>query len=202
MKWAETKEDIEEMGRKSNNSYRYDLVKWGGNSAVMGGNKTIAARLNQLMSGHALIAKYLKRIGKRRDMKFWWSGHDYQTRDHLFKWCINWKQEQNRLWVDGQEGEDGYDGVEKLLKKPNTSLPMSFTFISKKHFRPGGMAASEWTRSVRAVRDTPVAYYSAPGVNTTHRVAYRPPIAVSPVLLALKISPHVPSTLSSRSVGR
>jgi len=52
-------------------------------------------------------------------------------------------------------------------------------YISKKHFRPGGMAPSEWTRSVRAVRDTPVAGYSAPGVNTTCRVASRPPIAVS-----------------------
>jgi len=113
--------------------------------------------------------------------------------------------------------------------------------ISKKHLRPGGMAPSEWMRSVRAVRDTPVADYSAPGVNTTRHVAYRPPIAVSPFLLALsvcyfkqtvwrcgqlwpyvgmgslgtrlhrdcnaigdaaKISPRVPSTLSSRSVGR
>ena len=54
--------------------------------------------------------------------------------------------------------------------------------ISKKHFCPGGMAPSEWTRSVRAVRDTPVADYSAPGVNTTRRVAHRPPIAVSPFL--------------------
>jgi len=50
------------------------------------------------------------------------------------------------------------------------------------------MAPSEWTRSVRAVRDTPVADYSAPGVNTTRRVAYRPPIAVSPFLLALSVS--------------
>jgi hypothetical protein len=61
-------------------------------------------------------------------------------------------------------------------------------FISKKHFRLGGLAASEWKRSVRAVRDTPVADYSAPGVNTTRRVAYRPPIAVSPFLLALSVS--------------
>jgi len=53
------------------------------------------------------------------------------------------------------------------------------TNISEKHFRPGGMAPSEWTSSVRAVRDTPVAVYSAPGVNTTRRIAYRPPIAVS-----------------------
>jgi len=54
--------------------------------------------------------------------------------------------------------------------------------------RLGGLAASEWTCSVRAVRDTPVADYSMPGVNTTHRVAYRPPIAISPFLLALSVS--------------
>jgi len=50
------------------------------------------------------------------------------------------------------------------------------------------MALSEWTRSVRAVRDTPVADYSAPGINTTRRLAYRPPITVSPFLLALSVS--------------
>ena len=116
-----------------------------------------------------------------------------------------------------------------------------WTVVSKKHFRPDGMARSESTRSVRAVRDTPVAVYSAPGVHTMRHVASRPPIAVSPFLLALsvsdvkqtlwrccqlwpyigmgslgthlhrdcnamgdavKISPRVPSTFSSRSVGR
>jgi len=50
------------------------------------------------------------------------------------------------------------------------------------------MTPSEWTRSVRAVRDTPVADYSVPGVKTTHRVTDRPPIAVSPFLLALSVS--------------
>ena len=60
--------------------------------------------------------------------------------------------------------------------------------MSKTYFRPGGMASSEWTRSVRAVRDTPVADYSAPGLNSTHRVTHRPPIAVSPVLLALSVT--------------
>jgi len=34
-------------------------------------------------------------------------------------------------------------------------------YISKKHFRLGGMAASKWTRSIRAIRDTPLADYSA-----------------------------------------
>jgi hypothetical protein len=51
--------------------------------------------------------------------------------------------------------------------------------ISKQHLRPGGMALSEWTRSVRAVRDTTVADYSTSGINTTRRIAYHPPIAVS-----------------------
>jgi len=50
------------------------------------------------------------------------------------------------------------------------------------------MAASEWTHSVWAVRDTLVADYSAPGVNTTGRCAYLPPINYSPFLLALSVS--------------
>jgi len=69
-----------------------------------------------------------------------------------------------------------------------TVYPLYWSHISKKHFRPVGMAPSEWTRSVRAVRDTPVADYSAAGVNTTRRVAYRPPITVSQFLLALSVS--------------
>jgi len=59
--------------------------------------------------------------------------------------------------------------------------------ISKKKFRPGGMALSEWTHSVIAVRDTPVADYSTRGLNTMCRVAYRPLIAVSPFLFALSV---------------
>jgi len=74
------------------------------------------------------------------------------------------------------------------LRTPSKLGPTCSALISKTHFRPGGMAPSEWTLSVRAVRDTPVADYSAPGVNTTRRVAYRPPIAVSQFLLALSVS--------------
>jgi hypothetical protein len=112
--------------------------------------------------------------------------------------------------------------------------------IRKKHFCPGGMGTSEWTRTVGAVRDTQVVDYSTPSINATHCIAYRPPIPISPFLLTLSvsyskqtlshcgqlwpyvgmglvgthwhwdciaigdaanISPHVPSTLSSRSVA-
>ena len=39
-----------------------------------------------------------------------------------------------------------------------------------------------------AIRDTPVADNSMPGVNTMHHIAYCPQIAVSPFLLALSVS--------------
>jgi len=60
--------------------------------------------------------------------------------------------------------------------------------ISKKYFLPGGIAPSEWMRSVRAVRDTLVADYSTPSVNTMHRIVYCPPITVSPFLFAQSVS--------------
>jgi hypothetical protein len=51
-------------------------------------------------------------------------------------------------------------------------------YISKKHFHPGGLAASEDTGTIRAITDTSVGDYSSPGVNATRRVAYRSLIAV------------------------
>jgi hypothetical protein len=63
------------------------------------------------------------------------------------------------------------------------SIPSLARTISKTYFRPGGMARSEWTRSIGAIRDTRVADYSVPGLNTMHRVAYRRPIAGSPFLM-------------------
>jgi len=59
---------------------------------------------------------------------------------------------------------------------------------SKKYFRLGGISPLEWMGSVRAIRDTPVADYSMPGVNSTRRVPYRPLISVSPFLLVLWVS--------------
>jgi hypothetical protein len=60
--------------------------------------------------------------------------------------------------------------------------------ISKKYFRPGRMAPSEWTHSARGFRDALVADYSAPGVTSTRRIPYHPLIAVLPFLLVLSVS--------------
>ena len=62
------------------------------------------------------------------------------------------------------------------------SMMYSMHHISKKPFRPGGIIASNWTRSVRAERDTMVADHTMPAVNTMHGVAYHPPIALFPSL--------------------
>jgi len=76
----------------------------------------------------------------------------------------------------------------RLLKRHFRGQIIKKNSISKKYICPGGMAPSEWTRSVIAVRDTLVADYSAPGVNSTHHVPYRPLITVSPFLLVLLVS--------------
>jgi len=37
-----------------------------------------------------------------------------------------------RLWIDGQEGENGYEGVEKVMKKLKIQLLMSLVFPEEK----------------------------------------------------------------------
>jgi len=127
-----SKEEIKKMGKKSKHSYWYDLVKKGGDKAVMEAKKMIAARLYQLKSECALMGKYLMWIGKRSDMKCRWCGHEYQMRDNLFKWCKRWKQQQKRLWIDWQEGEEGHKGIKMVFKKPKISLRISLVFAEEK----------------------------------------------------------------------
>jgi len=69
--------------------------------------------------------------------------------------------------------------------------------ISKRILRLGGMAPSQRTRSIWVVRDIPVVACSAPGIDTTRHVAYRPPIAVSPFVLALSVSWFEPTLTHS-----
>jgi hypothetical protein len=57
------------------------------------------ARFYRLKSGHAPTGTYLKRFGHREDDKCWWcrSG-TLQTREHLFRHCSRWKDQQKALW--------------------------------------------------------------------------------------------------------
>jgi hypothetical protein len=41
------------------------------------------------------VGTYLKRFGHRHDNKYWWSCRAAQTREHLFRYCSQWKNQQN-----------------------------------------------------------------------------------------------------------
>ena len=93
---------------------------------------------------------------------------------------------RTKLWEsherDQQFGENVctvIGNIQRLHNEGNARMnKVSAMSIRKKHFCPVGMAPSEWTCSVRAVRDNPVADDSVPGINSTHRIPYRPMIVV------------------------
>jgi ribonuclease HI len=61
--------------------------------------KTLAARFYQLRMGKAFIGPYLAQTGRTANDKCWWCSSDAsQTRDHLFKRCTRWKEQQAILW--------------------------------------------------------------------------------------------------------
>jgi hypothetical protein len=87
--------------------------------------------------------------------------------------CDDEEEEDEEEKDEGKEDEEEVEEEEKEEED-----------VSKKIFHSGKMALSEWTCSVSAGTDTPLADYSTPSVTTTRRVVYRPPIAVS---LSLRI---------------
>ena len=123
--------------------------------------------------------------------------HITTTKWAKFQACLNWAQQAATKWSDADRQSAKAELVgeaHQLITVKRTLLYKSFVyseqqlFISKKIFRAGRMALSERTRSVRGVRDTPVADYSSPSINTMRRVVYLRPIAVSPSLRVLLVS--------------
>ena len=84
--------------------------------------KGVASRYFQLLSGHAMIAPFLKdRWGWTDSDACWWCDGGRQCRDHLFKECKRWKKELEELWnavgrISGRR-EEG-DGPFKSRRGP------------------------------------------------------------------------------------
>ena len=85
--------------------------------------KRVAARYFQLLSGHAIIAPFLKdRWGWTNTDRCWWCEEGRQTREHLFKECKAWKEGIEELWrvvggISGRRGkEEGSDRPFKSRK--------------------------------------------------------------------------------------
>jgi len=61
--------------------------------------KSLVARFYRLKSGHAPTGAYLKRFRHREDDICWWCrGGAVQTREHLFRHCTQWKDQQKAQW--------------------------------------------------------------------------------------------------------
>jgi len=63
--------------------------------------KLLAARFYRLKSRHAPTGVYLKRFGHRDDDTCWWCAGTVtqtQTREHLFRHCSRWRNQQKALW--------------------------------------------------------------------------------------------------------
>jgi hypothetical protein len=62
--------------------------------------KELASHYYQLMTGHAVIAPYLKHKKKTSDLETcWWCEKDIrQTQDHLFKDYVHWKEDMKIFW--------------------------------------------------------------------------------------------------------
>ena len=61
--------------------------------------KSLATRFYRLKCGHAPTGVYLKRFGHRENDKWWWcAGTAAQTREHLFRHCSRWRDQQKALW--------------------------------------------------------------------------------------------------------
>ena len=67
--------------------------------ALRRARKGVAARSFQLLSGHAMIAPFLKdRWGWTETDTCWWCEEGRQSREHLFKECRAWEKEIRELW--------------------------------------------------------------------------------------------------------
>ena len=60
----------------------------------------LASRYYQLKTGHARTGQYLHWVKVRPDAQCWWCKCPSQTRDHLFKVCLDWKMQQKVLWAE------------------------------------------------------------------------------------------------------
>jgi hypothetical protein len=96
-KWKRSNDWIQ-LKCRGKKYYRMD-EKHNQNKVISRTEKSTAQVYFQLKTDHALIGPYLKRIGRTDDDTCWWCLRGVvQTREHLFKHCTRWHQNQKVLW--------------------------------------------------------------------------------------------------------
>jgi ribonuclease HI len=96
-KWTEA----HQWARSRINKEKYKMpAKQKPDGTVAGSSKRLASRFYQLKTGHCLTGQYLHRTKSRPTPQCWWCASGVQTRDHLFKECAEWKEQQKTLWAE------------------------------------------------------------------------------------------------------
>jgi ribonuclease HI len=67
---------------------------------VAGSNKRVASRFYQIKTGHCLTGEYLEWTKSWVSAQCWWCRCEKQTREHVFKNCGRWKEQQKVLWKE------------------------------------------------------------------------------------------------------
>ena len=96
-KWAEARQWA--GGRTSKTKYRLPESRRP-DGTVAGSNKGIASRFYQVKTGHCRTGQYLSWTKNRPTPQCWWCRCPNQTREHLFKVCPEWKDQQRTLWAE------------------------------------------------------------------------------------------------------
>lgn len=86
-------------------------------AGLRGANKELASRYFQLASGHAMIDPFLKeKFGWVESDGCFWCGGGRQSREHLFKECIAWKDEIRKLWKEVGEASGNKNTGQSVYK--------------------------------------------------------------------------------------
>jgi len=96
-KWAEARQWA--GGRVTRKKYKMP-AKQKPDGTVAGSSKRLASRFYQLKTGHCLTGQHLNWTKNRPTPQCWWCASETQTRDHLFKECAEWRDQQKILWAE------------------------------------------------------------------------------------------------------
>jgi hypothetical protein len=96
-KWAEARQ----WAGSRINKMKYKMpARQKPDGVVAGSSKRHASRFYQLKTGHCLTGQHLCRTKSRPTPQCWWCASEMQTRDHLFKECVEWRGQQRTLWAE------------------------------------------------------------------------------------------------------
>jgi hypothetical protein len=67
---------------------------------VAGSSKRHTWRFSQVKTCHCLTGQHLHTMKSHPTPQCWWCASETQTRDHLFKECAEWREQQRILWAE------------------------------------------------------------------------------------------------------